>query len=155
MQHVEPRATANVDEAMLKAIGRVHHLWNEALEQTNVQAAAALYASDTVPESPPVRHILKSEEGVVRGREKLREFLELVFARTPTSRHVYRTGFFTDGRTVMWEYPHTTPEGEQMDFVEVMEIADGLIARRRVYWGWFGVKIMEEDRYYRVTSLRG
>ena len=29
----------------------------------------------------------------------------------------------------MWEYPRATPDGEQMDFVEVMEIDDdGLIA---------------------------
>jgi hypothetical protein len=149
MQHVEPRATTDVDTTTLKVIERVHHLWNEALERKDVEAAAALYAPDTILESPLVRHILKSEEGVVRGREKLRQFLKLVFARTPASRHVYRTGFFTDGRTVMWEYPHTTPEGDQMDFVEVMEIAGGLIAHHRVYWGWFGVKIMEEDRYYR------
>jgi ketosteroid isomerase-like protein len=149
MQTIEPRATANVDQATLEAIERVHHLWNEALERKDAAVAVALYAQDTILESPLVRHILKSEEGVVRGREKLREFLKLVFARTPTSRHVWRTGFFTDGRTVMWEYPHTTPDGEQMDFVEVMEIADGLIQHHRVYWGWFGVKIMEEDRYYR------
>lgn len=149
MHHVEPRATANVDPATLKAIERVHHLWNEALERKDAEAAAALYASDTVLESPLVRHILKSEEGVVHGRKKLLEFLELVFARTPTSRHVWRTCFFTDGRTVMWEYPHTTPEGDQMDFVEVMEIEGGLIRHHRVYWGWFGVRILEQDRYHR------
>ena len=39
--------------------------------------------------------------------------------------------------------------GEQMDFVEVMELADGLIHRHRVYWGWFGVKLLEQDRYHR------
>jgi len=30
-----------------------------------------------------------------------------------------------------------------------MEIADGLIRRHRVYWGWYGVKTIEEDRYRR------
>ena len=34
-----------------------------------------------------------------------------------------------------------------MDFVEVMEVADGLIRGHRVYWGWLGVKAIEEDRY--------
>jgi ketosteroid isomerase-like protein len=129
-------------------IERVHHLWNEALARKDADAAAALYAPDTVLESPLVRHLLKSNEGIVRTRKKLHEFLKQVFARTPSSRHTYRTRFFTDGKTVLWEYPRATPEGEQMDFVEVMEIADGLITRHCVYWGWLGVKILEEDRYW-------
>jgi hypothetical protein len=41
----------------------------------------------------------------------------------------YREGFFTDRHKLMWEYPHSRPGGEQMDFVEVMEIEDGLIRR--------------------------
>jgi hypothetical protein len=31
--------------------------------------------------------------------------------------------------------PRETPAGDQMDFVEVMEIKDGLIQHHRVYWG--------------------
>ena len=50
---------------------------------------------------------------------------------------------------MMWEYPCQKPDGEQMDFVEVMELADGLIRRHCVYWGWFGVKVLEQDRYHR------
>jgi hypothetical protein len=34
-----------------------------------------------------------------------------------------------------------------MDLVEVMDVADGLIQRHRVYWGWLGVKVLEDDRY--------
>jgi len=49
----------------------------------------------------------------------------------------------------MWEYPRQTPDGEQMDFVEVMELHDGLIRRHRVYWGWRGVSVMEKDQYHR------
>jgi ketosteroid isomerase-like protein len=146
---IEARATGGVDAQTLRAIETLHHRWNDALQRKDVDAAIALYAPDTVLESPLVRHILKSGEGVVRGREHLRAFVQQVFARTPASRAVYRTGFFTDGRTVTWEYPRQTPDGEQMDFVEVMEIENGLIARHRVYWGWFGVKVIEEDRYWR------
>jgi hypothetical protein len=32
-----------------------------------------------------------------------------------------------------------------MDFIEVMEIEDGLIQARRVYWGWRGVEILAND----------
>ncbi|MCW2558410.1 MAG: hypothetical protein JWP55_2374 [Mycobacterium sp.] len=40
--------------------------------------------------------------------------------------------------------------GEQMDFVEVMEIEDGLIRAHRVYWGWRGVPILANDEYHRA-----
>ena len=53
-----------------------------------------------------------------------------------------------DGALV-WEYPRATPNGEQIDLVEVMELENGLIHRHRVYWGWYGVKTIEEDRYHR------
>ncbi len=144
-----PKTTAQRKPVRKNAdIERVYELWDAALGAKDAEAAASLYARDTVLESPLVRHLLKSEEGIVRGREKLLEFLEAVFERTPPVRQRYRTGYFTDGRKLMWEYPRATPDGEQMDFIEVMEIDDdGLIARHRVYWGWYGVKVLEQDQY--------
>jgi hypothetical protein len=41
------------------------------------------------------------------------------------------------------------PEGDQMDFMEVMEINNGLIIRHRIYWGWLGVNTIINDAYYR------
>ena len=136
-------------EQDIRAAERVYHEWDAALGAKDVEAAVALYAPDCRLESPLVRHLLKSEEGVVAGREKLRDFIKTVFERTPPVRERYREGFFTDGRKLMWEYPRATPDGEQMDFVEVMEIEDGLIRRHCVYWGWRGVKVMEENEYWR------
>lgn len=85
----------------------------------------------------------------MRGHAELRPFLTEVVARTPHERRYHRAGFFTDGRRATWEYPRITPDGEQMDFVEVMEIDGGLIAAHRVYWGWRGVQILAEDGYHR------
>ena len=48
---------------------------------------------------------------------------------------------------MIWEYPRVTPDGPQMDLMEAMDITDGLIARHCVYWGWLGVKVLEEDGY--------
>jgi SnoaL-like domain len=116
----------------------------------DVEAAIALYAPDCVLESPLVSDLLSTARGVVEGREKLREFVRLVFARTPPARKRYREGFFTDGRRLIWEYPRATPNGDQMDFVESMELNDdGLISRHRVYWGWFGVGVLRRDEYRR------
>jgi hypothetical protein len=128
---------------------RIYHDWDEALGRKDVEAAMALYARDCILESPLVCHLLKSERGVVEGRDKLRDFVHLVFARTPAVRERYREGFFTDGRKLIWEYPRATPKGEQMDFVESMEINDdGLIQRHCVYWGWYGVGVLRHDAYH-------
>jgi hypothetical protein len=135
------------DPEAVRSVERIYRLWDEALGARDVEAAAALYAPDTLLESPLVRHLLHSERGVVQGRDKLREFLHVVFERTPPSRRRYRTGFFTDGRKLIWEYPRATPGEDQTDFVESMEIENGLIRRHCVYGGWFGVKVLEEDRY--------
>jgi hypothetical protein len=107
------------------------------------------YAPDATLESPLVPHILGTESGVLRGHAELRPFLEKVLARTPALRHYHREGFTTDGRRAMWEYPRDAPDGEQMDFVEVMEIEGGLIHTHHVYGGWRGVRVMLDDDYHR------
>jgi SnoaL-like domain len=122
---------------------RVYRDWDDALGRKDVEAAIALYAPDCVLESPLVSHLLNAERGVVEGREKL-------FARAPPARKRHREGFFTDGRRLIWEYPRATPIGDQMDFVESMELNDeGLISSHRVYWGWFGVAVLQRDEYRR------
>jgi hypothetical protein len=98
--------------------------------------------------SPVAAHI-RGGRGVAHGYDELRPFLAEVVARTPNERQYHRSGFFTDGRPVTWEYPRRTPHGEQMDFVEVMEVDNGLIQAHRVYWGWRGVEILSKDRYHR------
>jgi hypothetical protein len=125
----------------------IYEAWDDALGRKDVDAAMSLYAEHVTLESPLVRHILGTESGIIEGRERLRAFVEKVFERTPDVRTRHRRGFFTDGTVLMWEYPRSTPDGEQMDFVESMELEDGLIRRHRVYWGWFGAKILEEDAY--------
>ena len=144
----EQRNPDFVGHESVRAAERIYHQWDEALGAKDVDAVIALYAPDCALESPLVRHLLSSAEGVVAGREKLREFVQLVFAHQPAVRQRYRKGFFTDGRTLMWEYPRAKPDGEQMDFVEVMEIRDGLIHRYRVYWGWFGLKLLQEGGHH-------
>lgn len=78
----------------------------------------------------------------MRGRDNLRDFIARVFQTQPPQRKRFRTGFFTDGRVVTWEYPREAPDGDQMDLVEVMEIQDGLIRRHRVYWGWYALNVL-------------
>jgi steroid delta-isomerase len=45
-----------------------------------------------------------------------------------------------DGKMLIWEYPRQTPDGDQLDLVEVIELDGPLIAYYRIYWGWRGVE---------------
>lgn len=129
-------------------IEAVTHAWEDALAKHDVEALLACYAADATLESPVAAHILGGR-GVCHGHRELRPFLTEVVSRTPNERQYHRAGFFTDGHRATWEYPRITPDGEQMDFVEVMEIENGLIQAHRVYWGWRGVEILAKDEYYR------
>jgi ketosteroid isomerase-like protein len=131
---------------------KIEHIfaaWDDALGTKDVDAAMALYQSDATLESPLVCHLLGTEEGVVRGRANLRRFVEKVFAHQPAKRRRHRLGFLSDGATLTWEYPRESPDGDQMDIVEVMEIRDGLIARHRVYWGWVSVGMLVDGEHPR------
>ncbi len=108
----------------------------------DLEASLSLYADDASIESPLVQHLMKTKEGVVQGKDNLRKFIALVFQTNPAQRKRFRTGFFSDGRMVTWEYPRVAPEGDQMELVEVMEIEHGLIRRHRVYWGWYALNVL-------------
>jgi hypothetical protein len=128
----------------------VYFAWNDALARNDVEELLALYAKDAQLESPLVPHLLCTRNGVVRGHEELRLLFEKVAERKPPVRQYYRSGYLTDGKRLMWEYPRDAGKGEQMDFVEVMDLNDeGLIQRHRVYWGWFGFGVLQRDAYHR------
>lgn len=129
------------------AIEHVFQAWDDALGAKDLDASMALYHPEATLESPLVCHLLGSNEGVVSGREALRRFVEQVFAHQPPQRRRFRTGFLTDGARVTWEYPRESPDGDQVDIVEVMEIRDGLIAHHRVYWGWLGVNMLTSGEH--------
>jgi hypothetical protein len=128
---------------MANDIERIYHAWDEALGHKSLEESLALYAPDATLESPLVRHLLRTADGVVNGERDLRAFVERVYQTQPAERRRFRTGYFTDGQRLVWEYPRQTPDGEQVDLVEVMEVRDGLIQRHRVYWGWYGVKLLQ------------
>lgn len=129
-------------------IEAITRTWEDALAAHDAEALIACYAPDATLESPVAAHILGGN-GVCCGHDELRRLITELVDRTPHERHYHRETFFTDGRRVVWEYPRQTPDGEQMDFVEVMEIEDGLIRHHRVYWGWRGVGILAADEYHR------
>ncbi len=131
------------------AVERIYRDWDAALARSDAATLLSLYTPDAVLESPLVPHLMGWDTGICRGREQLKAFFEALANRKPAIRRHYRTSYFTDGKKLMWEYPRATPNGEQMDFVEVMELNDeGLIQNHRVYWGWFGFEVLKKDAYH-------
>jgi hypothetical protein len=128
-------------------IERIYTEWNAALAEKNIDALVALYNDDATLESPLIRHLLKTEHGICRGKDELHKLLTILFKHQPAIRRFHRKNFFTDGVNIIWEYPRQTPDGEQMDFVEVMQLHNSKIQHHRVYWGWRGVKVLEDNEH--------
>jgi ketosteroid isomerase-like protein len=145
---------ANVNETTRAIIENIYREWDDALSKLDVDRLLTLYAPDAILESPLVSHLLKTDRGVLHGRDELRGLLEELAKTQPETRRFYRKGYFTDGKTVIWEYPRESPGGDQQDFVEVMEIDNGLIKKHRVYWGWFGVRVLERGDHFRKKQDR-
>jgi hypothetical protein len=128
----------------------MYFAWDEALSRNDAEALLALYAPDAHFESPLVPHLLGTESGVLHGHNELRPLFAKLAERKPPVRQYHRSGYLTDGRRLIWEYPRDAGRGEQMDFVEAMELNDnGLIQRHCVYWGWFGFRVLQRNEYHR------
>jgi hypothetical protein len=111
------------DQSLIKAAEQSHHAWNVEQEAKDVEAAAALYTEDATLESPLTSNRQGnslSPEGSERVLAGCVSPIEITYL--PTGQH-------------RCENPRATPEGDQMDFAEVMEIKGGTIHRQRVYWG--------------------
>lgn len=119
---------------------RIYTQWHDYAKNRDVRALIDLYAEDAVFESPLVPAILDRQSGVLRGRAEILRFLEEGTKRRPNDLvRWHRTGkYFVNGSTLVWEYPRETPEGSQIEILEVMDLAGGKIASHRIYWGWFG-----------------
>jgi hypothetical protein len=90
--------------------------------------------------------------GILTGKAELRLLIEKVTERKPFIRKHFKQNFFTDGKTLIFEYPRQTPDGEQMDFMEVMEINDGLIQYHR---GLLGMARLSDYSKEFVSALLG
>lgn len=137
----------NENDADIEAAERIYAQWADVVARHDVEALVDLFTPDGILESPLVNVLLESESGIVSGREQLRHFFTVLFSTKPVLTDRYRQSFFSNGSTMIWEYPRVTPDGEQADMAEVMQFADGKIRAHRVYWGWAGSKLLQNNKY--------
>jgi steroid Delta-isomerase len=133
---------SNAEEAQVR---HIYEQWHKTLMSQDLAGLTALYAENAVFESPTVlAQFPDREDGILRGRAEIEKLFARNFQNLKTEfTELYRTGlFFSNGRLLFWEYPRLTPSGTQVDLFESMDIANGLIAYHRVYWGWQGLKAL-------------
>ena len=123
----------------------IYEQWHTSVVARDIEGLMALYADDAILESPLVWTVLREQDsGLLKGKAAITDFFSAGF-RTPENGlgRWYRTGVLhSNGSQLTWEYPRLTPDGDQIDLVEVMDVAGGLIVHHRVYWGWMGFKAL-------------
>lgn len=122
----------------------IYEKWHKYAKERETKALIELYAEDAVFESPLVPILMNKDSGILRGKTEILAFLNEGTRRRPNELvRWYRTGkYFITGDILVWEYPRQTPDGEQVDILELMEIRGGLIVNHRIYWGWFGTQML-------------
>ena len=118
----------------------IYEGWHAAVVARDVDALMALYADDAVLETPLIVVTLPAHgSGVLHGKAAIGAFFEAGLRNPGTSSGAGTVpGCSSRTAASSREYPRATPDGDQVDLVEVMDLRDGLIAHHRVYWGWVG-----------------
>ena len=117
----------------------IYERWHATVVGGDLDGLMALYADDAILETPLILATLRDKtEGILKGKSAIRPFFETGFRKLRND----LGRWFSNGRQLTWEYPRATPQGVQIDLVEVMDVAGGLIAHHRVYWGWVGFKAL-------------
>ena len=126
----------------------IYNLWHKYASTKNVTDLIELYSPNAMFESPLVPVLLNRAGGILQGKDEIHTFLIEGTKRRPNDLvRWYRTGtYFSKGNTLIWEYPRNTPDGNQLDILELMEIEDKLIVNHRIYWGWLGTQLLIKNQ---------
>ncbi len=123
----------------------VHDEWDRRTRAHDIDGLLDLYLPDAMLESPLVPRVMDTTSGVLTGHRQLREFFERGTRGRPNDLvRFHRSGqFLFEVDRLVWEYPRYTPEGDQVDITEVMDLAGPKIRHHRIYWGWFGAPLLQ------------
>lgn len=126
----------------------IHDEWHRRTRAHDIDGLLELYTPDAVLESPLVPRIMDTATGVLTGHGQLRDFFERGTRGRPNELvRFHRTGEFLFQRErLVWEYPRETPDGDQVDITEVMDLSGPRIRHHRIYWGWFGTPLLSPGR---------
>ncbi|MES2592343.1 MAG: nuclear transport factor 2 family protein [Bacteroidota bacterium] len=108
--------------------------WFDAFNTHNLEKLLALYDTNARHFSPKLKLRKPETNGLVTGKDALREWWQDAFNRLP-SLHYNVTSLTANKDRVFMEYIRNMDAEPDMLVAEVLEIADGLITASRVYHG--------------------
>ena len=112
----------------------IAHAWFEAFNSHNLEKLISLYDDEAKHYSPKLKIRHPETNGLVTGKEALREWWRDAFERLP-SLHYKVTSLTANSDRVFMEYIRIVDQEENMLVAEVLEIKEGLIVTSRVYHG--------------------
>lgn len=132
-----------MSEATQAEMRNIHDQWHDTVLRRDLAGLMALYDEEALLESPLILATWPDRQsGILHGKAEITPFFAAGLLAPPNDLgRWYRTGtFFANGKQLTWEYPRHTPDGDQVDLIEMMDIAGGVIVHHRVYWGWVGFR---------------
>lgn len=108
--------------------------WFDAFNNHNLEALLALYHDNAEHYSPKLKIRKPETNGLVTGKNALREWWKDAFERLPTLRYEVMT-LTANNERVFMEYIRKVNGEEDMQVAEVLVIKDGLIIASKVYHG--------------------
>lgn len=117
-----------------KEIEAIAIKWFDAFNTHDLEKLLALYHNDAKHYSPKLKIRKPKTNGLVQGKNTLREWWQDAFDRLPTLNYTYTT-LTANNQRVFMEYIRKVENEEDMPVAEVLEVKDGLIVASRVYHG--------------------
>jgi ketosteroid isomerase-like protein len=108
--------------------------WFDAFNNHNLEQLLSLYDDDAAHFSPKLKIRQPETNGLVTGKQALREWWQGAFERLPTLNYKV-TSLTANGDRVFMEYIRTVDNEEDMLVAEVLEVKDNKIIASRVYHG--------------------
>ncbi len=112
----------------------IAHLWFDAFNAHNLDKLLSLYDDEAQHFSPKLKIRHPETNGLVVGKEALRNWWHDAFDRLP-SLHYRVTSLTANSDRVFMEYTRSVDNEPEMLVAEVLEIKEGKIIFSRVYHG--------------------
>jgi len=108
--------------------------WFEAFNEHDLEKLLGLYSDTAQHYSPKLKIHRPETNGLVSGKDALREWWQDAFERLPTL-HYAPTSFTANEDRIFMEYVRMVDGEEDMLIGEVLEVKNGVIVASRVYHG--------------------
>lgn len=106
--------------------------WFDAFNAHDLEMLLSLYLDDAQHYSPKLKLRNPETNGLIKGKDALRQWWKDSFERLPSLKYVPQQ-FIADDSKIFMEYIRYVDGEENMTVGEVLEIKDGLIVASRVY----------------------